>query len=90
MFKLSNEIFFPEYIDNFFIFPKNACSRASIGTRASTGTFTLPRVIKFGITKNGDFQIFSKILNDARTSMQSLAHCLPILFLLSRSNMYTF
>ena len=41
MCKLSNENFFPNILTTFLIFPKNAFSRAKIGTRASTGTFTL-------------------------------------------------
>ena len=34
-------IFFPNTLTTFLQFPKNNFSRASIGTRASTGTFTL-------------------------------------------------
>ena len=34
------EFFFSNTLTIFLIFPKNAFSRASIGTRASTGTFT--------------------------------------------------
>ena len=40
MFKLSYENFFSEYIENFFYFSQK-CSRASIDTRASTGTLIL-------------------------------------------------
>ena len=41
--------FFPEYIDK-FCSSKNAFSRASIGTRASTGTFILIKVPRIGQT----------------------------------------
>ena len=34
-------IFFPNSLTTYLIFQKSAFSRASIGTRASTGTFTL-------------------------------------------------
>ena len=34
-------ILFTKYIFTYFISPKNVFERASIGTRASTGTFTL-------------------------------------------------
>ena len=44
--KLRNEIFFPNTFTTFLIFPENLFSRASISTRASTGTFTLIPISK--------------------------------------------
>ena len=58
MFKLTNDNFFPYTLTTFLLFPKICFffRRANIGTRASTGTFTLISLIKQNLGGGQNFE----------------------------------